>query len=94
MTSWNNDLEGYENRAEADAALEAAKTHAPRSGALLLKLVEGCWTELDDEGEAEAYEITDASGAFSLWPEGEADEDDLDDLDIEAVPGHVWVFCR
>jgi hypothetical protein len=92
--SWDNEVEGWRNRADAEAALAAAKEHAPRSEAVLLKLVEGCWTDLDDDGEAEAYEVQDGSGAFVLWPDSEADADEEDDEIVEPVPGFVWIFCR
>lgn len=94
--AWNVELEGWETQAEAEAARDAANAADPNAEALVLKLVEGCWLELDDEGDAEAFEVSDGSGAFVLFPDSEADVDpaDLDATDIAHPTGFVWVFCR
>lgn len=87
-TSWNTEIEGFCVRAEADAALAAAKEHAPTTEPVLLGLHDGVWDE--DLDGAEAFLVQDGSGSWSLFPADAADPDASED--IAPVPGFVWVF--
>lgn len=89
-TSWDAEVEGWRDRAEAEKARDAALRKDADSEAVVLGLHDGTWDE-DLEG-ATAFQVCDGSGSFQLFPR-HADDGELDVADdIPAPRGFLWVF--
>lgn len=85
--TWNTELEGFDTKAEAEAVA------AQIEGSCVLGLMEGCWDE-EAGDDAEAWEVTNDSGDWIVFPADEADADPELQEDQPLPAGFVWVYAR
>lgn len=93
-TTWDAEVEGWRDRAEAEAAAAKANKKDANAEAVVLGLhSEGGAATWDEDLEgATAFSVCDGSGSFQLFPKS-ADDGELDIADdIPAPRGFVWVY--